>query len=49
MTTLSTEHIPAPSGTAGFGVTTKAIAVRTARKILRSPPPPPRPRTRRPR
>lgn len=37
MTTLSTEHIPAPSGTAGFGVTTKAIAVRTARKILRSP------------
>ncbi|MBM3658326.1 MAG: ABC transporter permease [Actinobacteria bacterium] len=37
MTALSTEHIPAPSGTAGFGVTAKAIAVRTARKILRSP------------
>lgn len=37
MTAPSIEHIPAPAGTAGFAATAKAIAVRTARKILRSP------------
>lgn len=37
MSALITEPIPAPAGTAGFTTTTMAVAVRTARKILRSP------------
>lgn len=33
----TTTHIPAPAGTAGFVTAAKAIAVRTTRKMLRTP------------
>ena len=37
MSATTTQHIPAPTGTAGFGATTRTVAVRTGRKTLRSP------------
>ena len=37
MSAVTTEHIPAPAGTAGFATAAKAIAGRTVRKMLRTP------------